>query len=97
MIWPGADDAGYVRAVSVASIGMGGFGLMITLIPFQRRERWAWFTLWYYPVFWLAHLVGALPPGTDHIHQVGFIVLSATGLLIPMREFVGRRPARLSD
>lgn len=93
MIWPGSDRTGYVRAVAVASIGMGGFGLMITLVPFRRRERWAWFALWYYPVFWLAHLVGDLPPGTDHIHQVGFIVLSVAGLLIPMRELVGRRPA----
>ncbi|HZD24174.1 MAG TPA: hypothetical protein VE569_12360 [Acidimicrobiia bacterium] len=86
-IWPGSDNTGYVRAVGVASVGMGGFGLMITLIPFRRRERWAWVTLWYLPIFWLAHFVGNLPPGTDHVHQIVFIVFSVVGLLIPIGAF----------
>jgi hypothetical protein len=30
---------------------------------------------------------GWLPPGTDHVHQVVFIVLSPAGLLLPVREF----------
>jgi hypothetical protein len=41
----------YLRAIGVASIGMGLFGFLITLIAYRRRERWAWFALWYYPVF----------------------------------------------
>ncbi|MGA7269864.1 MAG: hypothetical protein WB239_02215 [Acidimicrobiia bacterium] len=92
-IWSNSDNASYVRAAGVASIGMGVFGLMITLIPFRRREMWAWFTLWYYPVFWLAQLVGALPPGSDHIHQIMLITLSATGLLIPVRDLYSRPPS----
>jgi uncharacterized membrane protein HdeD (DUF308 family) len=84
----------YLRAIGVASIGMGLFGLLITTIAYRRRERWAWFALWYYPVFWTAHLVGGLPPGKDHIHQVVFILLSLAGLLLPVREFFGRRGAR---
>ena len=58
----------YLRAIGVASLGMGLFGLLITTIAYRRRERWAWFALWYYPVFWTAHLVGGLPPGKDHVH-----------------------------
>ena len=68
---------------------------MITVTAFRRRERWAFFSLWYYPIFWTAHLVGDLPPGRDHIHQVVFIVLSLLGLLLPLSEFfprgIGRR------
>jgi hypothetical protein len=60
----------------------------VTLIPFRRRERCAWLVLWFYPVFWLAHLLGTLPPGKDHVHQVVFIVLSLTGLLLPTRAFL---------
>ena len=85
----------YLRAIGTASIGMGLFGAMITLTAFRRRERWAFFSLWYYPIFWTAHLVGGLPPGQDHIHQVVFIVLSLLGLLLPLSEFfprgIGRR------
>src|SRR6266702_1119329 len=72
----------------------GLFGAMITLTAFRRLERWAFFSLWYYPVFWTAYLVGNLPPGRDHIHQVAFIVLSLIGLLLPVREFFPRSADR---
>jgi uncharacterized membrane protein HdeD (DUF308 family) len=93
-VWPGSSDALFLRAIGVASIGMGLFGVLITLIPFRRRERWAWFSLWYYPLFWLAHLLGGLPPGQDHIHQIAFIVLSLFSLLISMQDVFPRGPAR---
>jgi hypothetical protein len=89
-VWPASRDALYLRTIGVASIGMGLFGVMITLIPYRRRERWAWFTLWYYPIFWLAHLLGGLPPGQDHIHQIVFIGLSLVSLLLCVREFFPR-------
>ena len=84
----------YLRAIGVASIGMGLFGLLITTFAYRRRERWAWLALWYYPLFWTAHLVGGLPPGKEHVHQIVFIVLSLAGLLLPVREFFPRRGAR---
>jgi hypothetical protein len=84
-------DQQYLRSIGAASVGMGLFGVMITLTAFRRRERWAFFTLWYYPVFWVAHLAGNLPPGRDHVHQVVLIVLSLLGLLLPIGEFIPRR------
>jgi hypothetical protein len=93
-LMPASGGPPYLRAIGVASIGMGLFGLLITTIAYRRRERWAWFALWYYPLFWTAHLVGGLPPGKDHIHQVVFIVVSLAGLLLPVREFFGRSGAR---
>jgi hypothetical protein len=86
-----SDEQPFMRADGVASVGLGLFGLLITLIPFRRLERWAWLTLWFYPIFWLVHLVGGLPPGKDHIHQVAFIVLSLAGLLLPFRQFFSPR------
>ncbi len=84
---PTSDDRPLMRADGLASIGLGLFGLLITVIPFRRREPWAWFALWFYPAFWVVHLVGRLPPGKDHVHQVAFIVLSLVGLLLPVRQF----------
>lgn len=84
---PTSDDPALMRADGVASIGLGLFGIMIASVPYRRRERWAWYTLWFYPAFWAVHLVGRLPPGKDHIHQVAFIVLSLVGLLVPVRWF----------
>ncbi len=91
---PTSSNPPYLRAIGVASIGIGMFGLLITTIAYRRRERWAWFALWYYPVFWIAHLVGGLPPGKEHVHQIVFIVLSLAGLLLPVREFFPRSEAR---
>jgi hypothetical protein len=91
---PASSEPPYLRAIGVASIGMGLFGLLVTTIAYRRRERWAWFALWYYPIFWTVHLVGGLPPGKEHVHQIVFIVLSLAGLLLPVREFFLRRGAR---
>jgi len=64
---------------------------MLTPFDFRFAEssavEWAWFALWFYPAFWVVHLVGRLPPSKDHLHQVVFIVLSLAGLLLPVREF----------
>jgi hypothetical protein len=94
-IAPMVGDALLYRAYGLASIGLGLFGGVIVLVPYRRTERWAWWTLWFYPVFWAVHLLGNLPPGTDHIHQVVFIALSLIGLVAPVRAFfpVRRGPA----
>ncbi|OLZ59329.1 hypothetical protein AV521_45610 [Streptomyces sp. IMTB 2501] len=89
-VFPGSGNAQLMRADGVAATGMGLFGVLITLVPFRRGERWAWYAQWFYPVFWIAHLVGGLPPGKDHVHQVVFIVLSLAGLLLPARVFFPR-------
>ena len=90
-LWPGSENALFLRAIGMASIGMGVFGLLITLILYRRRERWAWFALWYYPVFWSAHLLGGLPPGEEHIHQIVFIILSLASLLLSINSFFPRK------
>jgi hypothetical protein len=93
-VWPGSRNLLFLRAIGAASIGMGLFGVLITLIPFRRRERWAWFALWYYPIFWSAHLLGGLPPGQDHVHQVVFIIISLASLLLPVKAFFPGRTGK---
>jgi len=87
----GPYDLELIRALGVATTGMGFFGTVITLKSYRRKERWAWFTLWFYPIFWTLHLAGGLPPGNDHIHQVVFIVISVLGLILPFRNFFPRK------
>jgi hypothetical protein len=91
VLLPVDGDALLLRADGLASIGLGLFGGLIAIIPFRRGERWAWWALWFYPVFWTVHLVGGLPPGRDHLHQVVFIALSLAGLLLPVRPYFRAR------
>lgn len=87
VVAPVGSDSQLYRADGLASAGLGLFGGLVAVVPFRRRERWAWFVFWFYPVFWLTHLIAQLPPGRDHVHQVVFIVLSLAGLLLPVRVF----------
>ncbi|WP_203612592.1 hypothetical protein [Amycolatopsis sp. SID8362] len=48
-IAPPAGDALLYRADGLASAGLGLFGALLAVVPFRRRERWAWFALWFYP------------------------------------------------
>jgi hypothetical protein len=93
IVWPDSSNALFLRAIGVASMGMDLFDVMISIIPYRRREQWAWFTL-YYPLFWLAHFLGGLPPGQDHIHQIVFIILSLVSLLLSISEFFSRKMGR---
>ena len=84
-------DEAMLRALGVATIGMGLFGAMITAAAYRRRERWSWFALWYLPFFWLAHLTGELPPGHDRVHQLVLLAMSLLGLTLPFKEFGSAR------
>ncbi|MCU7729100.1 hypothetical protein ODJ79_35760 [Actinoplanes sp. KI2] len=94
VVAPGGGDRALMRADGLASVGLGLFGVLMAAIPFRRGERWAWYAFWFYPVFWAVHLIGRLPPGKDHVHQVVFIVLSLTGLLVTVGWFFPRHPGR---
>jgi len=37
------------RTDGVASIGVGLFGVVITVFAFRSRARWAWYALWFLP------------------------------------------------
>jgi hypothetical protein len=87
---PASSNRSLMRADGLASIGLGLFGVLVAVFPFRRREQWAWFAFWFYPVFWIVHFVARLPPGKDHVHQVVFIVLSLAGLVVPVGQFFPR-------
>ena len=44
-----------VRLGGVQYIFLGLFSMAITLTGFRRGERWAWYTMWLFPLFFVAH------------------------------------------
>lgn len=69
-------------ALGTALVGFNLLALVISLVPFKRHERWAWFTLWLLPIGWVSQFV-LLPDVTYLV----LAVLSAVGLVLPSRRF----------
>jgi hypothetical protein len=73
-------------ALGVTWVGFNLFALILTLIPFRRGERWAWFTLWMLPLLWLSLFV--LAP--DLSSYLVLAIISTVGLILPYRRFFSR-------
>ncbi len=58
-------------------------GLAVILGPFRRGERWAWYALWCYPMFFAIHIIAF---GTFVIDGI-FALICALSLLVPYRTF----------
>ena len=73
--------------ISTLGVGMAVFGLAITIIAFRKAERWAWWVLWYWPIFLGIHVValGTLWP------DLPLTALSVAALLLPYRGFFPKR------
>jgi hypothetical protein len=64
-------------------------GTILSLIPYRRGERWAWFALWLIP---LVHGGIALRMLID-LYSAGYVylglcIISLIGILIPIRRFL---------
>jgi hypothetical protein len=60
------------------------YALLVILIPFQRREKWAWLVTWLLPIGL------ALPASTDPniaVYYFGVAAVCGLGLLLTMQEF----------
>jgi hypothetical protein len=76
-------------ALGTALVGFNILALVMSLIPYKRGERWAWFTLWILPLGWISQFV-LLP-------DVSYLVLAfltTVGLVLPYRRFF---PGRAKD
>lgn len=74
--------------ISTLGAGMALFGLAITLVPFRKKETWAWWVLWYWPIFLMVHVIAL---GTV-LPDLPLAVLAVVALLLPFRSFFPRHP-----
>jgi hypothetical protein len=82
----------YSLDLALLGITLTAFAILstiVTLIPYRRGERWAWFALWLIP---LVHGGIALRMLTDQYEAsyvyLGLFVISLIGILIPIRKFL---------
>ena len=78
-----------LRLLGAILLGMVVFGLTVILKPFRRGERWAWYVLWYYPVFFVLHIIAF---GTFIIDGV-LALICVLSLLVSYRKFFPKQRA----
>ena len=87
------DEAPYriiqLRLQGSVLLGMVVFGLAIILTGFRWGERWAWYALWYYPVFFVLHIIAF---GTFVIDGI-LALICVLSLLVPYRKFFPKQRA----
>jgi len=93
-----AEAVFYMRLYGAAGTGLSIYGLAIILKSFRKGERWAWYCLWYYPIFGLALVAFQQtvysPPGGQFVLYLAILLIMvyAIGLLLPYRKFFPRKP-----
>ncbi|MDV3244581.1 MAG: hypothetical protein LYZ66_05330 [Nitrososphaerales archaeon] len=73
-----------VRQQGIYLLGLNIFGIVISLKGYRRGEKWAWYTLWYYPVLFVS---GALLFPSTATFLIPIIIIYLLGLLLPIRKF----------
>jgi hypothetical protein len=83
-----------IYSMDLAVLGLlgAGFGLLaglISLIPYRRGERWAWYALWFFPI-----TIGAVAARmlvdqywTGYFYA-GLAAVAVVGLVLPVRAFL---------
>ncbi len=67
-----------------------GFALLVltsSATSFRKGEKWAWYTYWFFPVFWLTAMFVTWPG----VLLTPFFILSVAGLLLPYHAFFRER------
>jgi len=85
------------QLVTLGLLG-AGFGLLAALvsaIPYRRGERWAWYSLWLFPITFGAvagrQLIDHYPAG---YYYAGLSAAAVVALLLPIRDVLRSRDRR---
>lgn len=82
----------YFSGGGLSDLGFAYFLIIISLTAYRWRQKWAWYTFWFVPAYFLAWIALSLTLPSEAISSllpplVIIIVLSLAGLLLPFRYF----------
>lgn len=86
----------YFSSGGLSDLGFGFFLIVISLFAYRSGQKWAWYSFWFVPAFFLAFifLSSTLPSESQSILYpplIVLIILSVAGLLLPFRKFFPKR------
>jgi hypothetical protein len=76
---------GVSRVAGLAFLGFGILTLVVSGFAYRRGERWAWFSLWTLPAFFVGLILHELEGEFMQMPAI-LLVLSLLGLLLPYRR-----------
>jgi hypothetical protein len=82
-----------LRAWGMTWVGFNILVLAMSVGPYRRGERWAWYTLWLMPLLFIAYFL--IAPERVYFYLV-LSVLSALGLILPYRRYLFNAEQRSS-
>ena len=82
----------YFSGGGLSDLGLAFFLIVISLFAYRQGQKWAWYSFWFVPTYFLAWLVlsSTLPSESQSSlfpPLIVLIVLSLAGLLLPFRKF----------
>lgn len=82
----------YFSGGGLSDVGVAFFLIVITIFAYRTGQKWAWYSFWFVPLFFIGWIFLCLPlpdqaQSSMFIPLIVFIVLSILGLLLPFRKF----------
>lgn len=84
----------YFRSGGLSDLGFAFLLIVISATAYRRGEKWAWYSFWIVPAFFLSFVALSLTLKTSSSlipPLMVFIVLSLIGLLLPFRKFFPKK------
>lgn len=82
----------YFSGGGLSDIGVAVGLILITLFGYKQRQKWAWFSLWYIPLFFTAWIILSLQLPIDARNSlitplIVFVLLGVVAQLLSFRLF----------
>jgi len=82
----------YFSGGGLSDIGVAFFLIIVSIFAYRTGQKWAWYSLWFVPLFFIGWLFLILPlpekaQSSMFVPLMLFIVLSVLGLLLPFKKF----------
>jgi len=75
-----------------ALLVVGVFTTVVSYLPYRKGEKWAWYTMWYLPVWGLLEAISSYTNGGGSwVTETAFLLVGLAALLLPYRKFFPRK------
>jgi cell division protein FtsW (lipid II flippase) len=76
----------------LAALGLGVFTIAVSYVPYRKGEKWAWYIVWYLPIFlFLATIANYADGGQSWALDLVLLIVALAGLLLPYRKFFPKK------